>query len=131
MSDIGAVIAVRIVILSAAKTTPLSGKLMEPIPGRMQLTLVSHYGRKEPRLADLIRRTQDVLSENLKSSFRPYQMDQVHGTIVGLEGHHVSGGIRNRNWAELGEQRRVDYAKLLNFLRGHDFPTLDIQLGGY
>lgn len=104
---------------------------MEPIAGRMQLTLVSHYGPKESLLTDLINCTQDVLAENLKAAFRPYLMDQVHGTLVGLEGYRVSERIRNANWAEAGEERYLDYAKLLAFLRTDAFAPIDIQLGGY
>jgi len=99
----------------------------------MQLTLVSHYGEKERELTDLIKRIQDMLAEHLKSDFRPYQPEQVHGTVVGLEGHRKGDKVRNKNSQDLGpaKQSLFDVAELLEFLKGDEFPTIDIRIGGY
>jgi len=91
----------------------------------MQVTLVTHYGEKPDDLAALILNCQELLSLRLASSFRPYQLEQVHGTIIGLEGHQQSGRLLNRN---SGEQ--VDPKALLRFLR-KQFPSIDIRIGGF
>jgi len=91
----------------------------------MQVTLVSHYGEKPDDLAGLIRYCQELLSFRLAARFRPYQLEQVHGTIIGLEGHQQSGRLLNRN---SGEQ--VDPEALLRFLR-KQFPVIEIRIGGF
>lgn len=91
----------------------------------MQVTLVSHYGRKPDDFADLIRACQGLLSGSLHRAFRPYQLGQVHGTIIGLEGEQDGGTIRNRN-----SGKQVDPAVLLAFLR-EQLPDMEIRIGGY
>jgi hypothetical protein len=104
---------------------------MVEMPGKMQVTLVGYYGEKPSELAQLIRYLQDILSETLKSAFRPYHLEQVHGTVVGLEGHRFGATIRNSNSADLGIHSDVDLLRLLTFLRGDDFPTIQVRIGGY
>jgi hypothetical protein len=103
---------------------------MLEIPGRMQVTLVSHYGEKPEELSGLIHYCQRLLSRSLGNGFRPYQLEQVHGTIIGLEGHQVAGTIVNRNSADLGSPTHVDPAALLSFLR-NDFPRIEVHIGGF
>ncbi|MBW4521912.1 MAG: hypothetical protein KME16_19690 [Scytolyngbya sp. HA4215-MV1] len=98
----------------------------------MQVTLVSFYGEKPDPFVNLIRDCQDKLLESLKSAFLPYHLDQVHGTIVGLEGWRVAEKIQNQNFLSLrGETRLVDPSGLLTFLRSSDYPTFNIDIGGY
>jgi hypothetical protein len=53
----------------------------------MQATLVAYYGKKPAELSTLIREVQgkviDVLSD---AYFYRYDIEQVHSTIIGLEG---------------------------------------------
>jgi len=49
------------------------------------LTLVSHYGPKSAGFASLIIGCQRLLADDLGAGFRPYHVEQVHGTVVGLE----------------------------------------------
>src|SRR5262249_42401834 len=105
---------------------------MPIIPDRMQVTLVSFYGEKPGAFAELIRNCQDKLLEHLKSAFLPYHLDQVHGTVVGLEGWRFADKIQNRNYLDLrGETRLVDPDKLLGFMRSGTIPSIPILIGGY
>jgi hypothetical protein len=104
---------------------------MLELPGKMQATLVSHYGEKSSELSDLIRESQDILARCLGSSFYPYQLHQVHGTVIGLEGHRTETKIRNLNSAEAGVGSEVDPSALLSFLRGPEFPSIRVRIGGY
>ena len=67
----------------------------------MQLTLVSHYGPKPPTLARLIIELQQLLAQQLGTSFVPYALEQVHATVVGLEGLRVGGKVRGENFWRL------------------------------
>ncbi len=102
------------------------------IPGKMQVTLVTHYGEKAGNLLELIRLCQDKLSELLLSAFRPYELEQAHGTIIGLEGCRVENQIKNGNFLNHGGQTRfMAPEELLAFLRSSEIPLLNVRIGGY
>lgn len=103
---------------------------MPHVPGGLQLSLVSHYGAKPPELAALVRRCQAPLAANLGAGFAPYALDQVHATLIGLEGRREAGRIVNRNAAELGAPSFMEPADLLCFLR-EDFAPIEVQIGGF
>ena len=65
---------------------------------RMQLTFVSHYGLKPAPFVERICPLQSVIAEQLGSRFKPYNVEQVHGTIIGLEGARFGTRIRNDNF---------------------------------
>jgi hypothetical protein len=98
---------------------------MVELPGQMQVTLVAFYGDKPPELAQLITYLQDTLASSLGAAFRPYQLEQVHGTLVGLEGNRTGSTIQNVN-----SGLPVDASRLLSFLRS-DFPSITVRVGGY
>jgi hypothetical protein len=98
----------------------------------MQLTLVSHYGEKPPACARRIRELQQSLTEAIGTRFRPYGVEQVHGTIVGLEGIRAGDRIHNENFRRLrDEERFVDFAGLIEFLRSSALPDFAVQIGGF
>ena len=98
---------------------------MLELPGQMQVTLVAHYGHKPAELAQLIADLQDMLASPLRSAFQPYQVGQVHGTLIGLEGYRVGGKVRNDE-----SQLLVDLEKLLSFVRS-EIPSIKVRVGGY
>jgi hypothetical protein len=98
----------------------------------MQVTLVSYYGEKSGKVLEFIRCCQDELSRLLLSAFRPYEVEQVHATIIGLEGCRLGGKIRNENFGTFyQEERFMSAGELLDVLRSNDFPSFDIRIGGY
>ncbi len=99
-----------------------------------RVSLVSFYGEKPLELCRLIEKLQTRLANHplLRDIFDPYQMEQVHGTIIGCEGCKTNAGVVNQ-W--FGQHRQadkyVDFAGLINYLRHQaDFP-LTIRFGGY
>src|SRR5689334_20479910 len=66
---------------------PCSG--LHVISGRKwtmrQLALVAFYGPKPIRVAELIWACQEQIAERLGSVFEPYDIAQVHATIVSLQ----------------------------------------------
>jgi hypothetical protein len=97
---------------------------MLELPGQMQVTLVAFYGEKPAELTQLIISLQNMLASALRSAFRPYQLEQVHETPVGLEGHRVDTTIQNLN-----SGLRVDPSGLLSFVRSDH--SIRVRVGGY
>ena len=98
----------------------------------MQLTFVSHYGPKPAPFAEKIRLLQSVIAEQLGSRFKPYTVEQVHGTIIGLEGARFGTRIRNDNFRRFrGAERFIDFQGLLDFLRTRPESDWDVRVGGY
>ena len=98
----------------------------------MQLTLVSHYGPKPAPFAEKVRLLQSMIAEHLGGHFKPYTVEQVHGTIIGLEGTRFGNRIRNENfWRFRGAERFIDFHGLLDFLRTQPESNWDVRLGGY
>jgi len=92
----------------------------------MKLTLVAHYGEKAAQWAELIVRYQTALATELRGAFRPYEVSQVHATIIGLEGlprDAISGdGPTETPW------RLEGVAELLNATSALPF---QVRIGGY
>src|SRR5688572_14790800 len=110
----------------------LMSKSMFEAPGLMDATLVAYYGKKSDELAEFIRFFQSKISGYLGSAFRPYEMEQVHGTIIGLEGQHVHGKWLNKNFLEQRqEERAMDFGQILGFLRSKNIPDCNIRVGGF
>jgi hypothetical protein len=97
----------------------------------MELTIVSHYGGKSDNLTSLIKMIQDKLSENLLSSFRPYEISQVHGTIIGLEVTETTNGFVSKWYLENKKKEKpIDFERLIAFLKD-DIRNIVIKIGGY
>ena len=67
-------------------------------PSAKQLTLVSFYGEKNAEFAAWIRKIQQLLSAELGTDFEPYSLDQIHGTIIGLDGT-IYVGVNQELWS--------------------------------
>ena len=98
------------------------------------VSLVAFYGDKTPQLKSLIQQLQECLtsSEIVGDKFIPYQLEQVHGTIIGCEGIKTDSGIVNQ-WFEQRRQetRYVDLEGLINHLQHQIDLPLTIRFRGY
>lgn len=98
----------------------------------MQATLVAFYGKKNNDLEAFISACQNKILETIGSSFLPYSLEQVHATIIGLEGYRIADKVKNTNFENyLGQTRLVDPSTLLEFIRSDDFSTIEVKIGGY
>lgn len=101
-------------------------------PGTANLSLVAYYGDKPPEIEALIREAQAILQDSLAGAFRPYDICQVHATLISLEGHRSGDAIVNANYHQfLDEQRAIDFRKVFDLLRAPGYLPLDIVIGGY
>lgn len=106
----------------------LAGKTMSNV------SLVAFYGDKPSQLQDLIRQLQQFLTnhELIGDRFIPYQLEQVHATIIGCEGSIAELGIVNQ-WFDLRRQetRYMNLVGLVNYLQQQITLPLTIRFGGF
>ncbi len=98
-----------------------------------QVSLVAFYGPKERRLDGYVAALQDRLCNLLGGAFKPYAPEQVHGTIIGLEGERDGERVLNRGYLECrGERRAMDFTGVLDVVgRESDLLPLNLCLGGF
>lgn len=101
------------------------------IPGYMNLTLAAYYGEKPEHFAEFICWCQTSVAKQIPRAFRPYELSQVHATIVGLEGIRNDGEIINANYNKLGQPRRMDLKGLLDFLNNTPLLPFRVRIGGF
>ena len=103
-----------------------------PRPGEMNLTLVAYYGVKPEPVRELIVILIDEIKDCLGAAFEEYSIEQVHGTIIGLEGVRTGEDIVNTNYLELrGERRVLDLTAALDIVSDHSLLPFDVTIGGY
>ncbi len=96
----------------------------------MDLTLAAFYGPKPGPFSDLIDFLQAALKSRLGTAFLPYALEQVHATIVGLEGWRNGLDVFNTN-ANLDTRDLVVMDLEGLFLSLRRVPPLHIRLGGF
>ncbi len=96
-----------------------------------QVTLAMLYGPKPPALSALITQCREQISAALGDYFHPYDTRQVHATLISLE--RAYGSLMDNLHFEQyrNQQKQMNIADLLNFIRtGGRFP-FQIQIGGF
>ena len=95
-----------------------------------QVTLVSLYGEKDKRFAEAIACWQELVTQAVGPAFTPYDIRQIHGTIIGLERHRVP--LYNANFAKYREREvEMDLAGFLAYLQGCGQIPFKVQIGGF
>ena len=97
------------------------------------VSLVAFYGDKPPQLVALIQKLQTYLAnrELTKDCFIPYQLEQVHATVIGCEGLKTESGIINKWFYECRQETRyIDIPGLISYLQ-HQIVPVTIRFGGY
>lgn len=92
----------------------------------MQVTLVAQDGPKPASLAAFLLHLQRNLSTSIGRAFEPYDIEQVHSTIVGLEGCRADGAIRSKR-----SGLSIDLTGIVGFLCGDSFAPIQVRVGGY
>jgi hypothetical protein len=99
----------------------------------MQATVVGHYGRKPTAFAKLLRECRDAVRSMFGPSFNAYEIDQIHGTLIGLEREDEhAGAYLNRNFRVLrGVRINMEFEGLLRSLQRAFSNSVLIQVGGF
>jgi hypothetical protein len=93
-------------------------------------TLVALYGDKPTKLAHLISECQARISSSAGSAFHPYDLRQIHGTIVSI-------GQPNASWSDerfykyYGQHMQRNFDGFFHFLRNSGCFPFQIQVGGF
>jgi hypothetical protein len=99
----------------------------------MQATLVAFFGDKSPAIASFVRAAQGQLGK-LGGAFVPYALEQVHATIIGLEGLRVPGSdeVVSANHLRLRRERRLmRLDRAFEIVRRSPLLPLRVRIGGY
>jgi hypothetical protein len=95
---------------------------------------VSFYGTKDETFAQLLRSVQEILQGELGAKFRPYTIDQVHGTLIALDTVIVpdSGVLVNNHYRDVTHaQAPVDPGRVLRIIQSQLESPCRIRMGGY
>jgi hypothetical protein len=99
---------------------------------RRQATLVAFYGQKPSALTEIIGGCQRALSTMLGSVFKPYDLGQVHATVVGLEAVIESPTLENLNFSRHRNTAvGMDLVGFRRFLLSGNRVPFAVQLAGF
>ena len=104
------------------------------IPSIPNVSLVAFYGDKPSQLTVLIKKLQAYLDSHqlIKDKFVPYQLEQIHGTIIGCEGLKTESGIINKWFCDRRQETKyIDIPGAIDYLRHQIDLPLTIRFGGY
>ncbi|BAU64585.1 hypothetical protein STA3757_19570 [Stanieria sp. NIES-3757] len=104
------------------------------IPQIPNVSLVAFYHNKPSQLTNLINTVINCLNKflNNKSHFTNYQIEQIHGTIIGCEGLSTQLGIINKWFYEYRQEiRYLNLSAWLNYLQNQVRFPIVIRFGGY
>jgi hypothetical protein len=96
------------------------------------ISVVAFYGPKTGRLRELLTGVQALIAEHVGNDFRPYTLDQVHATLIALNGVRADGTIVNGYLLEhAGERREMDLPRVMDILARRFATPLRVRIGGF
>jgi hypothetical protein len=93
---------------------------------------VAFYGPKAGRLRELVAGVQDVIAGHVGGDFLPYTPEQVHATLIALNGVRDGGTVVNEYMLELaGQRREMDLPRVMDILARRFATPLPVRIGGF
>jgi hypothetical protein len=93
---------------------------------------VAFYGPKAGRLRELVAGVQDLIASHVGRDFRPYTHEQVHATLIALNGVRDGGTLVNEYMLELaGRRREMDLPRVMDILARRFATPLPVRIGGF
>jgi hypothetical protein len=100
--------------------------------GSRYISAVAFYGPKTGRLREFLAGVQALIAEQVGGDFRPYTLDQVHATLIALNGVREGGTIVNEYLLEhAGERREMDLPRVMDILARRFATPLRVRIGGF
>ena len=100
--------------------------------GSRFISAVAFYGPKTGRLRELLTGVQALIAEHVGADFRPYTLDQVHATLIALNGVCEGGTIVNEYLLEhAGVRREMDLPRVMDILARRFAAPLRVRIGGF
>ena len=100
--------------------------------GSRFISAVAFYGPKTGPLRELLAGVQALIAEHVGEDFRPYSLEQVHATLIALNGvrEPESGAIVNEYLlAHAGVRREMDLPRVMDILARAT--PLRVRVGGF
>jgi hypothetical protein len=96
------------------------------------ISAVAFYGPKTGRLRELVTEVQALIAEHVGAGFRPYTLDQVHATLIALNGVRAGGAVVNEYLLEhAGVRREMDLPRVMDILARRFTVPLRVRIGGF
>jgi hypothetical protein len=100
--------------------------------GSRFISAVAFYGPKSGRLRELLAGVQALITEHVGDDFRPYSLEQVHATLIALNGVPEGGTIVNEYLlAHAGVAREMDLPRVMDILARRFAVPLRVRVGGF
>jgi hypothetical protein len=100
--------------------------------GSRFISAVAFYGPKTGRLRELLTGVQALIAEHVGAGFRPYTLEQVHATLIALNGVREGGTIVNEYLLEYaGVRREMDLPRVMDILTRRFAVPLRVRIGGF
>jgi hypothetical protein len=100
--------------------------------GSRFISAVAFYGPKTGRLRELLTGVQALIAEHVGAGFRPYTLEQVHATLIALNGVREGGTIVNEYLLEYaGVRREMDLPRVMDILARRFAVPLRVRIGGF
>jgi hypothetical protein len=100
---------------------------------RRWVSAVALYGPKTGEVRDLLESVQATLARQLGAAFLPYTLEQIHGTLIGLNAvrEPATGALLSQYCLEhLGARCVMDFERVLQILEKRFSRPLAIRIGG-
>jgi hypothetical protein len=98
------------------------------------VTAVALYGPKDSPLREFFPGLQSLLAEHVGTGFRPYSLEQIHGTLIILTGvpDPATGALVNQRLLERsGIARKMDLGRAMDILTAHLATPVRVRIGGW
>lgn len=102
--------------------------------GSRFISVVAFYGPKPGPLRDLLIHVQDLVAGHVGGAFRPYSLDQVHATLIALNGvrDRRTGAVVNEYFRTYrGVSVTMDLGRVAAILARRFAAPLEVRLGGF
>ena len=100
--------------------------------GTRFISAVACYGPKTGRLREVLAGVQATIAEHVGAAFRPDTLEQVHATLIALNGVRAGGTVVNEYLLEhAGVRREMDLPRVMDILTHRFNPPLQVRIGGF
>jgi hypothetical protein len=100
--------------------------------GSRFVSAVAFYGPKSGRLRELVAGVQVLIARHVGDDFLPYTPEQVHATLIALNGVRDGGAVVNEYMLELaGQRREMDLPRVMDILARRFATPLPVRIGGF
>ena len=100
--------------------------------GSRFVSAVAWYGPKSGRLREVLAGVQALIAEHVGGDFRPYAPEQVHATLVALNGVRAGGAVVNEYFlVNEGVRREMDLPRVMDILARRFATPMRVRIGGF